>query len=290
MTRTVVVIGGEGQLGHDLRWVWSEQRPTDHLVSLSHADIEVTDRASVDAALTRHAPDLVINTAAFHKVDLIESNPEPAFQVNAIGARNVALACEAAGAACMFISTDYVFTDSPGRPHTEDDAVQPADVYGVTKAAGEMVVRLACRRHYVVRSCGLYGVAGASGKGGNFVETMLRLAASGRPIKVVDDQMMTPTPTYDLAKQLAVLSEHDAYGTYHATCQGQCSWYEFAAEIFRRSGLSPDLSPQSSAESGATAPRPPYSVLENRNLRRLGVDLLPPWQDGLTRYLSVRRS
>ncbi|MBO0730510.1 MAG: dTDP-4-dehydrorhamnose reductase [Acidimicrobiaceae bacterium] len=290
MTRTVLLIGGNGQLGHDLRWVWPEQHPGDRLISLGHADLEVTDRASVDAALAEHAPDLVINTAAFHKVDLIESTPEPAFQVNVVGARNVALACEAAGSACMFISSDYVFTDSGGRPHTEDDPVEPADVYGVSKAAGEMVVRLACRRHYVVRSCGLYGVAGASGKGGNFVETMLRLAASGKPIKVVDDQVMTPTPTYELARQLAALAGREAYGTYHATCQGQCSWYEFAAEIFRRSGLTPDLAPQSSAESGSAAPRPPYSVLENRNLRRLGIDVLPPWQDGLARYLDVRGS
>ena len=288
MTRTILVIGGNGQLGHDLRSVWPERHPDDQLVSLGHADVEVTDRASVDAALTEYAPHLVINTAAFHKVDLIESAPGPAFEVNVIGARNVALACESAGAACMFISTDYVFTDAGGRPHTEDDPVQPADVYGVSKAAGEMVVRLACRRHYIVRSCGLYGVAGASGKGGNFVETMLRLAANGRPIKVVDDQVMTPTPTFDLARQLALLAGHEAYGTYHATCQGACTWYEFAAEIFRRSGLTPDLSPQSSAESGSIAPRPPYSVLENRNLSRLGVDILPRWQDGLARYLEVR--
>lgn len=288
MSRTVVVIGGDGQLGHDLRWTWPEQHPDDRLVSLGHGDVEVTDRGSVDAALAEHAPDLVINTAAFHKVDLIEQTPEPAFQVNVIGARNVALACEATGAACMFISTDYVFTDSPGHPHAEDDPVRPADVYGASKAAGEMVVRLACRRHYIVRSCGLYGVAGASGKGGNFVETMLRLAASGRPIKVVDDQVMTPTPTYDLARQLAALADHDDFGTYHATCQGQCSWYEFAGEIFRRSGLKPELSPQTSAESGSAAPRPPYSVLDNTRLRRLGIDLLPAWQEGLARYLRVR--
>lgn len=289
MTRTVLLFGGNGQLGHDLREVWPEEHPGDRLVSLGHADVEVMDRRSVDAALLQCQPDLVINTAAFHKVDLIESTPEPAFGVNVIGARNVALSCEAAGAACMFISTDYVFTDAQGRPHTEDEPVQPADVYGASKAAGEMVVRLACRRHYIVRSCGLYGVAGASGKGGNFVETMLRLATGGRPIKVVDDQIMTPTPTFDLARQLAVLADHDVYGTYHATCQGQCSWYEFAAEIFRRAGLTPDLSPQSSAESGSIAPRPPYSVLENRNLRRLGIDVLPGWQDGLARYLEVRR-
>lgn len=284
-----MVIGGNGQLGHDLRAVWPEHQPDDRLVCLGHGDIEVADLASVQSAFESHRPGLVINTAAFHKVDLIESTPAPAFEVNALGARNVALASQAAGAACMFISTDYVFTDSKDRrPHTEDAPVEPADTYAVSKVAGESLVRLSCPRHFIVRTCGLYGVAGASGKGGNFVETMLRLAAGGKPIKVVDDQVMTPTPTYNLAQQLARLADTEAYGTYHATCQGECSWYEFAAQIFHASGLAPDLSRQSTSESGAVARRPSYSVLENRNLRRLDIDILPPWQEGLARYLKVR--
>ncbi|MFZ0214556.1 MAG: dTDP-4-dehydrorhamnose reductase, partial [Candidatus Dormiibacterota bacterium] len=249
MRGRVLVIGGGGQLAHDLRQVWPEAHPNDELVGVTHDELDVTDPDSVRAGLRVHAPELVINTAAFHKVDLIESTPAPAFDVNALGARNVALACAEIGARCMFISTDYVFTRSPGRPHREDDPLEPADVYAASKVAGETLVRLACPRHYIVRSCGLYGVAGASGKGGNFVETMLRLAANGKPIRVVDDQVMTPTPTFDLARQLSALADHEAFGTYHATCQGECSWYEFAGEIFRLAGLQPDLSPQSSAEA-----------------------------------------
>jgi dTDP-4-dehydrorhamnose reductase len=290
VTGRVLVIGGGGQLAHDLRLVWPEAHPGDELIGVTHDELDVTAPDSVHAGLRVHAPDLVINTAAFHKVDLIESTPAPAFDVNALGARNVALACQEIGARCMFISTDYVFTKSRGGPHREDDSVEPADVYAASKVAGETLVRLACPRHYIVRSCGLYGVAGASGKGGNFVETMLRLAANGKPIRVVDDQVMTPTPTYDLARQLAVLADQEAFGTYHATCQGECSWYEFAGEIFRVAGVRPDLSPQSSAEAGAAAPRPSYSVLDNAALRELGIDVLPPWRDGLERYLAVRAS
>jgi dTDP-4-dehydrorhamnose reductase len=291
MSRRIVVIGAGGQLGNDLLRVWPRLHPDDQLIPLNHAELDVTDAAGVREALQARRPWLVINTAAFHKVDLIESTPGPAFEVNVLGARNVALSCEELDAACMFISTDYVFTDSPDRaPHLETEPVRPANTYGVSKAAGEEVVRLACRRHYVVRSCGLYGVAGASGKGGNFVETMLRLAGSGRQIRIVDDQMMTPTPTFELAEQLAVLADRETYGLYHATSQGACSWYEFAAEIFRLARLAPDYSRQSSEESGSAARRPSYSVLENRALQSLGLDRLPRWQDGLAHYLEMRQA
>lgn len=291
MARRVLIIGAGGQLGHDLLRVWPRVKPDDELIPLTHADLDVTDAEAVREAITAQRPGLVINTSASHKVDLIESTPAPAFEVNVLGARNVALACEQVGAACMFISTDYVFTDSPDRtPHVEGEPVKPANTYGVSKAAGEEVVRLACTRHYVVRSCGLYGVAGASGKGGNFVQTMLRLAASGKPIRIVDDQVMTPTPTYELAEQLCVLADQDHYGLYHATSQGECSWYDFAAEIFRLSGLTPEYSRQSSAESGAAAGRPSYSVLDNQALRQLGIDRLPSWQEGLAHYLEMKRS
>lgn len=291
MPRRIVIIGAGGQLGHDLRRVWPRMHPDDELIPLTHDDLDVADAGSVREALHAHRPWLVVNTAAFHKVDLIESTPAPAFEVNVLGARNVALTCEELDASCMFISTDYVFTDSPDRvPHLESERLKPANTYGVSKAAGEEVVRLACRRHYVVRSCGLYGIAGASGKGGNFVETMLRLAASGKPIRIVDDQVMTPTPTFELAEQLATLADQEAYGLYHATAQGACSWYDFAAEIFRLANVTPDYSPQSSQESGAAAARPSYSALQNRALQELGIDRLPAWQDGLAHYLQMRRA
>jgi dTDP-4-dehydrorhamnose reductase len=191
----------------------------------------------------------------------------------------------------MHLSTDYVFSGrgrTRGEPYEETDPIEPLNVYGVSKAAGEMFVRYCWPRHFLVRLSGLYGVAGSSGKGGNFVETMLRLAGAGKPIRVVDDQVLTPTHTDAVARQLATLSQSDAYGTYHATCQGECSWFEFAVEIFRLAGLSPDLGPQSTAEAGSKARRPSYSALDNRNLRALQIDCMPHWRDALGDYLAMR--
>jgi len=291
VSRTVVLIGAGGQLGRDLTAVWAARRPADRLVGLTHGDVEVADAGSVAAALEPLRPAVVINTAAYHKVDAVEADAPNAFAVNAVGARNVARACQALGAVCVFLSTDYVFSGAGRRrPHAETDPIDPLNVYGVSKAAGEMLVRLDCDRHLVVRSSGLYGLAGASGKGGNFVETMLRLGRSGGPVRVVDDQVLTPTPTAALAEQLAELVDTERFGTYHATCQGECSWFQFAGEIFRQAGLDVDLSPQTTAESGAAARRPPYSVLDNAGLRALAIDRLPDWREGLAGYLAARRT
>jgi dTDP-4-dehydrorhamnose reductase len=229
----------------------------------------------------------VINTSAFHLVDAAEHDPERAFRVNAVGPRNLAMACRETGALLVHFSTDYVFSGRATRPYVEDDAADAVNVYGVSKAAGEMLLRHTWPRHLVVRTSGLYGVAGSSGKGGNFVETMLRLAAAARPIRVVSDQVLTPTPTAALALQVVRLVEAGAHGTYHATCQGACSWYEFAAEIFRQAGVEPVLEAQTTAESGAVALRPAYSVLRNGRLQDLGLDVMPPWPEGLSAYLSA---
>jgi dTDP-4-dehydrorhamnose reductase len=287
---TVLLIGAGGQLASDLERTWRAGRPEDLLVLVTHAELEVADREAVEQLVLRHRPDVVVNTAAYHKVDVVEDDPGRAFEVNAVGPHNLALACRQTGAALVHVSTDYVFSGGLGRPYREDDAIGPLNAYGVSKAAGEMLVRSAWPRHFIVRTSGLYGVAGSSGKGGNFVETMLRLAESGKSIRVVDDQVLTPTHTTALAAQLVLLANSEAFGTYHATCQGECSWYEFAREIFARAGVTPPLGPQSTAESGATALRPAYSVLENRALRDIGLDVMPPWQDALGAYLATRRS
>lgn len=285
---TVLVVGSSGQLAFDLLRHWRSQRPEDRIVGASHAEIEVSDLESVRRVLTQHTPDVVINTAAYHKVDIVEDDPDGAFTVNGSGARNLALACSAVDAVLVQLSTDYVFSGRQRRPYQESDQVEPVSVYGVSKVAGEMLVRFLWPKHFIVRSSGLYGVAGSSGKGGNFVETMLRLAQSGQPVRVVDDQVVTPTHTTALAAQIAKLVTTDAYGTYHATCQGECSWYEFAAEIFRQMHLSPPLERQTTAGFGARAARPPYSVLENHALQQLGIDVMPPWQQGLSEYLTIR--
>ena len=289
MTRRVALVGANGQLGCDLQRAWAERCPSDTLVTLGHTAIEVGDGASVCAALQGARPDLVINTSAFHKVDVVEDDVPRAFEVNAIGARNLALVCRDLEAVLVHLSTDYVFSGDRARPYREDDGVDPVNTYGVSKAAGEMLIRYLWPRHFIVRSSGLYGVAGSSGKGGNFVELMLKLGSEGRPIRVVNDQVLTPTATRALARQVAALCGTTSFGTYHATCQGQCSWYEFAVEIFRQTKMSVSLSPQTTMESGAKARRPSFSVLDNARLREIGLDIMPPWQDALAGYLRERR-
>jgi dTDP-4-dehydrorhamnose reductase len=285
---TVLLIGSKGQLAQDITRSWERERPGDRLIGLEHAELEVGDADAVREAVLRCEPALVINTAAHHKVDAVEEDVDRALQVNAAGARNLAVACRDADAALVYISTDYVFSGESRRPYVEDDPVGPLNVYGVSKAAGEMMIRALWPKHYIVRTSGLYGVAGSSGKGGNFVETMLRLAESGQRIRVVNDQVLTPTHTAALGRQIPRLLTSGAFGTYHATCQGECSWYDFAREIFRQAGLEPDLQPQTTAESGARVRRPAYSVLENRRLGDLGLDVMPDWREGLSGYLTAR--
>jgi dTDP-4-dehydrorhamnose reductase len=284
----VLLIGGAGQLAQDIARCWAEERPDDRLIGITHAELEVAEADAVREAVRRHDPALVINTSAHHKVDAVEEDVDRAFQVNAAGAWNLAIACRDVDAMLVHISTDYVFSGAGGRPYVEDDPVEPLNVYGVSKAAGEMMVRAVWPKHFVVRTSGLYGIAGSSGKGGNFVETMLRLADSGQRIRVVNDQVLTPTHTAALGHQIARLVTSGAFGTYHATCQGECSWYEFAREIFRQAGVESDLGPQTTAESGARARRPAYSVLENRGLQRLGLDDMPQWREALSDYLAAR--
>src|SRR5262249_46674493 len=216
----ILLIGEGGQLASDLVPALAGHE----VAGLRHAAFEVTDRAQVEAALAEHRPDAVINTSAFHRVDDCEEQLEKSFAVNAIGVGYLAQACAAQGAKLVHLSTDYVFTGDQGTPYREDDPTRPQTVYGASKVAGETLVRQRCLRHFIVRTSGLYGVAGASGKGGNFVNLMLRLADEGKPIKVVADQVTTPTATADLAATIARLVTTEAYGTYHVTNSGQCSW------------------------------------------------------------------
>jgi len=286
----IALIGASGQLGSDLAKV-VPARGHD-LVPLTHADVEITDHASVEAMMAAHRPELVLNMAAFHKVDLCEEKTERTFAVNTFGVRTLALACCRHDVVLVHISTDYVFGGDSARrtPYVETDTPAPINVYGVSKLAGEHLIRYLLDRHFIFRVTGLYGVAGSSGKGGNFVELMLRLAREGKDIRVVDDQRMTPTYTIDLARQIAVMIETEHYGLYHATSQGDCTWYEFAAEIFRQSGLSPNLGRAKTGDFGEKATRPAYSVLENRALQQIGLDQMRPWQEALGVYLQERNA
>lgn len=281
----VMLIGAGGQLGGDLQ----KALPAAACVPLLHAEIEIADPASVRQAFEQHRPEVVINTAAFHRVDDCESQAERAFQVNALAVRGLAQACRQFDAALVHFSTDYVFAGEETEPYVETDRPCPLSVYAASKLAGEYLVAATHPKHFVIRTCGLYGIGGSRSKGGNFVETMLRLAAQGKPVRVVSDQVVTPTYTADVARKVTQLIETEAYGLYHVTAQGSCSWFEFARTIFELANVRADLVPTTSEAFGAPARRPRYSVLRNQRLESLGLDDLPDWQDGLRRYLAERR-
>ena len=278
-----LLIGSGGQLGHDLRRVWSGE-----LIALSHQEIDVSDREQVLAVIGKEKPDLVINAAAYHRVDEIEEELARAFAVNAIGAKHVADAARQIDAAVLWISTDYVFDGEKGSAYVESDLPCPLNAYGASKLAGEQLVRQSNPRHFVVRSSSLFGLAGASGKGGNFVETMLRKARAGDELRVVDDQVASPTCTLDLARKLQELAQTERYGLYHVTNSGQTSWYGFAAKIFELAGLEPSLTPISSNELSAPARRPRCSVLANRALEGAGVAPARSWEEALADYLQEK--
>ena len=280
----IVVIGANGQLGTDLVKVLNNW----DLVPLTHAELDICDFVRARKVLTELKPDIVINTAAFNRVDDAEDQPEKAFWVNTYAVRNLAQVCADLDCTLMHISTNYVFGGEKRTPYTEDDPPNPLNVYGVSKLAGEYFVRNICPKYFIVRTSGLYGVAGSSGKGGNFVETMVRLAREGKPIRVVTDQVLTPTYTKDLAQKIKELLTTEAYGLYHITNSGQCSWYQFASKIFELLRMKPDFGPTTSAEFGAKARRPAYSVLAHEKLKHVGITELRPWPEALAAYLKEK--
>lgn len=281
----VAVIGAFGQLGSDLVPLLGERA-----IPLGHADVEITDAAQVTKALDAANPTHVINCAAYNLVDQAESESEAAERVNALGPRNIAEWCARRGTVLMHLSTDYVFGSDVARssPLTEHDPTGPISVYGRSKLVGEDAVRSLCSRHFIVRTCGLYGHRATRVKG-NFVETMLRLGRERPELRIVADQRCTPTSTADLAQALVTLLEADAFGTYHATNSGDCSWYEFAREIFTLAQLNVTVTPISAAEYGAKARRPHYSVLDCSKLAGVIGRVTPHWREALSRYLRARR-
>jgi dTDP-4-dehydrorhamnose reductase len=281
----IAVLGANGQLGRDLC-----PRLAGQVVPLTRAEIDLDRPDTIQTHLMALRPDVVVNCAAYNLVDRAETEPEAAFRSNTWGVRELAKVCRDLDCRLVHLSTDYVFgLDADRRlPLTEDDAPGPVSVYGLSKLAGEYLVRSTCPRHLVVRTCGLYGVWGSGGKGGNFVETVLRVAGQGKPLRVVNDQRCTPTYTADLAEAVATLIERGVVGLYHVTSSGDCTWYELASKIFQLSGLIANLTPITSAEFGAAAHRPVYSVLANAKLELAGVAPLRSWKDALSAYLSER--
>jgi dTDP-4-dehydrorhamnose reductase len=283
----ITVIGANGQLGSDVCAAFAKHG--DQVVALTHADIELSSTESVEAALTRAEADLIVNTAAMHHVDKCQSDPETALRANALGARNVALWARSADVPVLYVSTDYVFDGKKASPYVESDAANPLNVYGISKLAGEHFTASNAPKHFILRVSAIYGHQPCRAKGGlNFVELMLKLSKEREEVRVVDEEFVTPTPTAEIAKQIVALSRTDRYGLYHGTAEGSCSWYEFAREIFDRTGTEIRLERAKSSDFPAKTPRPSYSVLENAALKAASLNVYTDWRDGLNSYLSTR--
>ncbi len=281
----VAVIGANGQLGTDVVRAFIENQ--DAVDSLTHADIEIGKLESVKTCLAKFSPTIVVNTAAMHHVENCEQQSEQAYSANTIGARNLALVTRELGATLIHISTDYVFDGKKNAPYIEQDVPLPLNVYGNTKLAGEYHVRAINPRHFVLRTSALYGKNPCRGKNGrNFVDLMLELGRTRERVRVVNDEFVSPTPTVDLAREIVCLSRSDAYGLYHATSENSCSWYEFAREIFSLAGVGVKLEAAGPGEFPSKTPRPHYSVLENRGLKSIGLNLFACWKTALQQYLS----
>ncbi len=280
----VAVIGSTGQLGSDCVEAFAGHEVT----GLGHDELDIRDGAAIRAMLGKLQPQIVVNTAAFHNVPKCESQPGDAYAVNAIAARDLALACNEVGARLVHVSTDYVFDGKKQAPYVETDCPNPLNVYGISKLAGDYAVLSAGDHHQVVRSSGLYGVRPCRAKGGNFIDTMFRLAKEKPEVRVVEDEVLTPTFTADLAAQIRVLALEGPPGLYHVTNAGSCSWYEFARAIFELGRLETPLFPTSVKEFAAPVKRPFYSVLDNAALRRAGLDRMRPWREALEDYMRRR--
>lgn len=277
----VAIIGTSGQVGTNLVRVLSGNN---EVIGFTHEDLDITDSAKTARTLQKLKPEAVINTAAYHKTDECEEKPEKSFLVNSVAVRNLALTCKEVGSPLVHFSTDYIFDGKKREPYTEDDTPNPVNVYGVSKIAGEIFVRNILEKHFIIRPSGIFGKAGKEGKE-NFVDKMLRLARERGKLRVVDDQVFSPTYARDLAEKIMELIQTDKYGVYHITNSGTCSWYELAKATLELAGVNVEIEPVESKEFPTKAQRPMFSVLENRNLTRIGSRELRHWKEALKDYL-----
>ena len=276
-----LVAGSRGQLGRALhallgeRCVWAGDRE----------EFDVCDGAAVDRRLRETRADVVFNATAYNAVDAAESAPAVALAVNAVAVRHLARASRETGALLVHVSTDYVFDGAQSRPYVEDDPAQPSNVYGVSKRAGELMVLAAAGDHLIVRTSGVIGIGGSPDKGGSFVERVLARARRGEPLRIVDDQVFSPTYAPDLAFALLRLVDLGARGLLHVTNQGHCSWHELARHTMEVAGVSASLTSIRTAELALPARRPAYSVLSNARAHALGLPPLRPWQEAVAEML-----
>jgi dTDP-4-dehydrorhamnose reductase len=278
----VLLIGGSGQLGTEIRARWAG----DAILAPAHGNLDILDADAVARAIDDHRAELVVNCAAFHNVDICESQPFAAFEANAIAVDAMATLCAERDIPFVTISTDYVFDGAKRAPYTEEDAPRPLSVYGVSKLAGEMLVLRGDAKAYVVRTCGVYGAAASRSKG-TFVDRLIKQAQNGETIRAVSDVTASPTFAGHLAEAIRLLVEIGECGLYHACNVGAISWYEYAKKALELAGVEGIVEPISSSAWKALARRPGYSALANHKLDALGIRM-PTWEEGLAGYLRTK--
>lgn len=277
-----LLVGAGGQLGTDVSTLLSGQ----DLVCCSHADLDITDAEAVESTLRGLRPGVVINAAAYNRVEDCEENAGLALRVNGEGPRNLARACRGR-ALLVHVSSDYVFDGARGAPYAETERPNPINTYGISKLCGEFFVSALCDRYLVVRTAAVFGVTGSRAKGGNFVEAILSQARAKARLQVVNDQVTSPTFTRDLAAAIVGLVRVGATGTVHVANAGACSWYEFARAILALTGASVPCDPVATVDVAGKARRPRYSALVSHRLGAFGIEVRP-WRDALEEYLDFR--
>lgn len=275
----ILITGSNGMLGHDLISVLKDKHD---LILTTSKTLDITEKDTVISFIKENEPDIVINSAAYTNVDGCEENPDAAFAVNGEGPRNLALACREMDIPLVHISTDYVFNGENTRPWVEDDEIGPISVYGKSKREGEEAILDILDKYYILRTAWLYGINGK-----NFPKTMLELADNHSEITVVYDEVGTPTYTPDLAQAISQLIETDYYGIYHLTNSGSCSWCEFARYIFEVAGADVKVIPVTASEFARPAPRPHYSVLNNKNWIENGFKPLRSYKEAIKEYVEL---
>ena len=280
MMKKIIITGCNGQLGRAINQEY-EGSTEFRMVNTDVDELDITNIDSVMEFVRDVNPYAIINCAAHTNVDACEEQWDSAYRINAIGPRNLAIAARETGAKIVHVSTDYVFSGDGSHPYVEFDATSPKSAYGTTKLAGEQFVKEFADNYFIIRTAWLYG------DGKNFAKTMLRLAETNEKVRVVGDQFGTPTSARELARAIKHLVPTENYGLFHGTCEGSCSWAEFAAEIFKMAGLDTEVEAITSAEYSAKANRPAYSVLDNYMLRLTSDYRFADWQDALAEYMET---
>lgn len=283
-----LVLGAQGQLGTDIIKILKKSYSTEDITAWDINDLDITDFAATSQSLKILKPDVIINCAAYLRVDDAEKESDKAFLVNSAAVNHLARECQQMDATLIHISTDYVFDGDRTIPYAENDCPHPINIYGISKLAGEYAVRANLQKYYIFRVCGLYGLKSSIHKKGNFVETMIRLSKEKDKLQVVDDQILTPTYTLDAAVKIVETLQTNSFGLYHLTNDGGCSWYEFTQEIFKIMGKDIKIEPIKTRDYPTLARRPYFSVLEKKALSQAGISPMPLWQDALHRFLNER--